>query len=73
MTDITNFQKTYRSIDKAVGSLCLIFLVLLIWDLNEFISTFLFMINALLGTAPFIIFAVLAVAYLKASSGLNFL
>ena len=73
MTDITNFQKTYRSIDKAVGSLCLIFLVLLIWDLNEFISTFLFMINALLGTAPFIIFAVLAVAYLKATSAENLL
>lgn len=73
MTDITNFQKTYRSIDKAVGSLCLIFLFLLIWDLNEFISTFLFMINALLGTAPFIIFAVLAVAYLKATSAENLL
>ena len=73
MTDITNFQKTYRSIDKAVGSLCLIFLGLLIWDLNEFISTFLFMINALLGTAPFIIFAVLAVAYLKATSAENLL
>jgi len=73
MTDITNFQKTYRSIDKAVGSLCLIFLGLLIWDLNDFISTFLFMINALLGTAPFIIFAVLAVAYLKATSAENLL
>ena len=73
MTDITNFQKTYRSIDKAVGSLCLIFLGLLIWDLNEFISTFLFMINALLGTAPFIIFAVLAVAYLKATNAENLL
>jgi len=73
MTDITNFQKTYRSIDKAVGSLCLIFLGLLIWDLNDFISTFLFMINALLDTAPFIIFAVLAVAYLKATSAENLL
>ena len=73
MTDITNFQKTYRSIDKAIGSLCLIFLGLLIWGLNDFISTFLFMINALLGTAPFIIFAVLAVAYLKATSAENLL
>ena len=73
MTDITDFQKTYRSIDKAIGSLCLIFLGLLIWDLNEFISTFLFMINSLLGTAPFIIFAVLAVAYLKATSAENLL
>ncbi len=73
MTDITNFQKTYRSIDKAVGSLCLIFLVLLIWDLNEFISTFLFYVNTLLGTTPFIIFAVLAVAYLKATSAENLL
>ena len=73
MTDITNFQKTYRSIDKAIGSLCLIFLGLLIWDLNDFISTFLFMINSLLGTAPFIIFAVLAVAYLKATSAENLL
>ena len=73
MTDITNFQQTYRSIDKAIGSLCLIFLGLLIWDLNNFISTFLFMINALLGTAPFIIFAVLAVAYLKATSAENLL
>ena len=73
MTDITSFQRTYRSIDKALGSLCLIFLALLIWDLNDFISTFLFMINALLGTAPFIIFAVLAVAYLKATSAENLL
>ena len=73
MTDITNFQRTYRSIDKALGSLCLIFLGLLIWDLNDFISMFLFMINALLGTAPFIIFAVLAVAYLKATSAENLL
>ena len=73
MTDITNFQRSYRSVDKAVGSLCLIFFGLLIWDLNDFISTFLFMINALLGTAPFIIFAVLAVAYLKATSAENLL
>lgn len=42
MTDITNFQRTYRSIDKALGSLCLIFLGLLIWDLNDFILVSIF-------------------------------
>ena len=73
MTDITNFQKTYRSIDKAFGALCLIFIGLLVWDFNDFISTFLFMMDALLGTAAFIVFAVLTVAYLKATGAENLL
>ena len=59
MTDLTNFQKSYKSIDKAFATLILIFVFLSIWDLDVFTDTLSFMLKALLGTAPFILFAVL--------------
>ena len=73
MTDLTNFQKSYKSIDKAFATLILIFVFLSIWDLDVFTDTLSFMLKALLGTAPFILFAVLAVAYLKATGAENLL
>ena len=73
MTDLTNFQKSYKSIDKAFATLILIFVFLSIWNLDVFTDTLSFMLKALLGTAPFILFAVLAVAYLKATSAENLL
>ena len=73
MTDLTNFQKSYKSIDKVFATLILIFVFLSIWDLDVFTDTLSFMLKALLGTAPFILFAVLAVAYLKATSAENLL
>jgi hypothetical protein len=67
MTVKINVQVKYQNIDKAFCALLLIFLFLFIWDINEATNTLKFMISALGGTAPFILFAVLAVAYLKAS------
>lgn len=42
-------------------------LCIALYDMNEFLYTIDFTIKAISGTAPFITFAVLAVAYLKAT------
>ena len=54
-------------IDKAIAALGLLLLTLLVLDISQLVETVLFALSALAHTAPFIIFAVLAVAYLKAS------
>ena len=60
-------------IDKAVAALGLLLLTLLVLDISQLAPTVRFALRALAHTAPFIIFAVLAVAYLKASSAENLL
>lgn len=53
--------------------ICAILIALTVFDFTQLWPTVDFAANALLGTAPFIIFAVLAVAYLKASGAENLL
>ncbi|PIE13367.1 MAG: permease [Rhodobacterales bacterium] len=56
-----------RKLDKAWGALALILLLVLVLDPPRIWPTVTFGVNALVSTAPFIVFAVLAVAYLKAT------
>ena len=60
-------------IDKAVAAMGLLLLTLLVLDNSQLAPTVRFALRALAHTAPFIIFAVLAVAYLKASGAENLL
>lgn len=57
----------------AWGVALLLLLAVAIFDLPQFVPTVTFTAWALAGTAPFIAFAVLAVAYLKASGAENLL
>jgi uncharacterized membrane protein YraQ (UPF0718 family) len=71
MTDLTHpTQKPWRlfkRIDKAWLTVALILTLLAILDPSAWWSVFQFALSALLKTAPFILFAVLAVAFLKAT------
>ena len=71
MADVTQNQsqtpKTGWKIDKAWAALGLILLAVAVLDWPQFLPTVEFAASALLHTAPFILFAVLAVAYMKAS------
>ncbi|MDQ2092172.1 permease [Marimonas arenosa] len=75
MTDISQSPQkfTLRKIDKAWLALGLILLAVLVLDPPQFLPTVSFGLGALLHTAPFIGFAVLAVAYLKATGAENLL
>jgi uncharacterized membrane protein YraQ (UPF0718 family) len=66
--------RTYlRRIDKALATLVLILLALAVFRPAELWPTVSFALQALLNTAPFITFAVLAIGVLKASGGENLL
>ncbi len=71
MADITEPQssapKRSWKIDKAWAALVLILLAVALFDWPQFWPTVTFASGALLHTAPFILFAVLTVAYLKAT------
>lgn len=69
MADTTapTLRRTWRSIDKAWLALVLILAAVAVLDPPQFWPTVTFTFNALLHTAPFIVFAVLAVAYMKAT------
>ena len=69
MTDISQSPQRFnwRNIDKAWLALGLILLAVAVFDPPQFLPTVTFGLGALLHTAPFIAFAVFAVAYLKAS------
>ena len=71
MTEETHSYKFPVKIDKAVAALGLLLLTLLVLDSSQLAPTVRFALLA--RTAPFIIFAVLAVAYLKASGAENLL
>lgn len=60
-----------KRIDKAWLALVLILIAVAIFDRPQFVPTLAFSIDALAGTAPFITFAVLAIAYLKATGAEN--
>lgn len=60
-----------KRIDKAWLALVLILIAVATLDWPQFIPTLAFSIDALLSTAPFITFAVLAIAYLKATGAEN--
>ncbi len=69
MADITapTLRRKWASLDKAWLALALIFIAVAVFDPPQFWPTVTFTANALLHTAPFIVFAVLAVAYMKAT------
>lgn len=73
MADTTHSQPTplIKRVDKAWLALVLILVAVAIFDRPQFVPTLTFSIEALAGTAPFIAFAVLAIAYLKATSAEN--
>ncbi|CUJ01573.1 permease [Cognatishimia activa] len=63
----------FRRVDKAWLALVLILVAVAVFDRPQFIPTVSFATNAVLGTAPFIAFAVMAIAYLKATGAENVL
>lgn len=73
MADTTHSHPTPRTkrIDKAWLALVLILVAVAIFDRPQFVPTLTFSVEALAGTAPFIAFAVLAIAYLKATGAEN--
>ena len=73
MADISHSPQTplFKRIDKAWLALVLILIAVAVLDFPQFVPTLTFSIEALAGTAPFIAFAVLAIAYLKASGAEN--
>ncbi|WP_298914796.1 permease [uncultured Roseobacter sp.] len=75
MADTTHSQDSARRFPKlnAWGVTLVLLLLIAVFDTPQFTPTLTFLIEALAGTAPFILFAVLAVAYLKASGSENLL
>lgn len=69
MADISapSLRRTWRSLDKAWLALGLILLAIAVLDTPQFMPTMIFTAGALANTAPFIVFAVMAVAYMKAT------
>lgn len=61
----------FKRVDKAWLALVLILLAVAILDRPQFVPTLAFSTDALLSTAPFITFAVVAIAYLKATGAEN--
>lgn len=75
MTDIpfNDPVALWKRIDKAWLALVVLLVALAIFDTPAFIPSVQFGTNALLSTAPFIAFAVLAIGYLKATGAENLL
>ncbi|MBY5986694.1 permease [Roseovarius atlanticus] len=69
MADITapTLRRRWANLDKAWLALALILAAVAVLDPPQFWPTVTFTAGALLHTAPFIVFAVLAVAYMKAT------
>jgi hypothetical protein len=71
MTDLThshgNPTKLWGRVDKAWLAIIVIPLIILVFDSAQFIPTLEFAFQAILQTGVFIVFAVLAVAYMKAT------
>lgn len=63
----------WKRVDKAWFALVVILIGIAIFDTEAFIPTIEFGSSALIGTAPFIAFAVLAIGYLKATGAENLL
>lgn len=63
----------WNRIDKAWLALAAILVTLAVFDTAAFVPSLQFATKALLGTAPFIAFAVLAIGYLKATGAENLL
>lgn len=74
MADISQSQgPQWPKISKAWFASALILLAVAVFETPQFWPTVQFTADALLGTAPFIVFAVLAVGYLKATGAENLL
>ena len=75
MTDLTQSPQRFslRNLDKAWIALAVILSLVALFDFPQLQPTIVFAIQALGRTAPFILFAVLAVAYMKATSAENLL
>ncbi|WP_299926812.1 permease [uncultured Pelagimonas sp.] len=74
MADITQSQgPRWPKLSKAWLATAVILLAVALFESHEFWPTVEFTAKALLNTAPFILFAVLAVAYLKATGAENLL
>lgn len=74
MADISQSQgPQWPKISKAWLASALILLAVAVFETPQFWPTVQFTADALLGTAPFIVFAVLAVGYLKATGAENLL
>lgn len=67
MADLPIHDPTGRKLDKAWLTILLIPLLIALFLPKAFVPTLTFTAEAFLGTAPFIIFAILAIAYLKAT------
>ena len=75
MTDVTHSQgpSITARMGGAWGVSVLLLAAVAILDTPQFVPTVMFTGQAIAGTAPFILFAVLAIAYLKASGAENLL
>lgn len=75
MTDIpfNDPVALWKRIDKAWLALAAILVALAVFDTSAFVPSLQFATKALLNTAPFIAFAVLAIGYLKATGAENLL
>lgn len=67
MTDLSQSTRQFPKIDGAFAAIIVIYICVALFLPAEFGATLGFTANAMTSTAPFIIFAVLAVAYLKAT------
>ena len=69
MADTTHSPAPARRLPRpgAWGATLLLLVLIAVFDLPQLLPTITFAADALLHTAPFILFAVFAVAYLKAS------
>jgi hypothetical protein len=67
MTDLSQSTRHFPKIDGAFAAIIVIYICVALFLPAEFGATLGFTANAITSTAPFIIFAVLAVAYLKAT------
>lgn len=69
----TPLSARWKQIDKAWLALIVILALQAILDFAHFDDTVQFALKALLGTAPFILFAIIAIGYLKATGAENLL
>jgi hypothetical protein len=67
MTDLSQSTRQFPKVDGAFAAIIVIYVCVALFLPAEFGATLGFTANAMTSTAPFIIFAVLAVAYLKAT------
>lgn len=75
MTDMSHapLSPIFKRLDKVWLALALILLAVALLDRPQLVPTVTFGLSALAGTAPFILIAVIAIAYLKASGAENIL